>query len=565
MKANAEIILKNTDALLDVATEFWNKIPGCSSFLVQTDNLRRKLQQPCVLAVGGKVKAGKSSFINALLDKELAKVGELETTATINIFRHISEAGPGYSPERPVKVVWDSGHETWESISFMDSLQGNDAATLKRSEGISHLEFFEEHNLLKRITLVDTPGTDAVVGDDGRAHQKVVEHYFDLRQKHAEQTDVAVAKADAVIYLVGAVAGAQGKQFLEDFQAAASDASRINAMGVMSKVDVSEELLQNRLHQAESVADSLRDSLYTVVSVSAGMHEVIKRHQHRFPELQAWLKRMPQKAFEQFMLSDKLYLTNDQRYFDDWYKGSSERPPSVAERERMKGDIQWSLFRTVCRLLYQSTDCESALAQMHDISNIEGVKKTLDEYFFGRSKIIRCNSVLKPLRDMALCVRSTAFAAMRTNCKDLQSWLRIAKIGEQYEQPEAAKRLRQFILDNIPSVENIDSMEQDFVQSLIIPIENLQQDLLDVDGDYCNLIALQSRRSLWPDDDYDELCTVFGLYGGVDFPDGFDFAERQAYWQMKALRMRDRRDRALAEYAVECYGRLIMQNNNNTI
>lgn len=565
MKTNAELILKSTEVLFDVATEFWNKIPGCSRYLVQTDNLRRRLQQPCVLAVGGKVKAGKSSFINALLGKELAKVGELETTATINIFRHISEAGNGYSPERPVKVVWDSGHETWESVSFMDSLQGNDAATLKRAEGISHLEFFEEHKLLKQITLVDTPGTDAVVGDDGRAHQQVVERYFDLRQKHAEQTDAAVAKADAVIYLVGAVAGAQSKQFLEDFQAAAPDASAINAMGVMSKVDISEELLQNRLKQAESVADSLRDSLSTVVPVSAGMHEVIKQHQHRFPELQAWLKRMPSKAFEQFMLSDKLYLTNDQRYFDDWYKGSSEQPPSVTERERMKGDIQWSLFRTVCRLLYQSSDCDSAISQMHEIANIDAVRKTIDECFFDRSKIIRCNSVLKSLYDIAQGARHTAFASMRTNREDLQAWLRIVNLGEQYGQPEAAKGLRQFILDNIPSVENIDSMEQDFVQSLIIPIENLQQDLKDVDGDYRNLTALQSRRSLWTEDDYDELCAIFGLYGGVDFPDGFDFVERQAYWQMKESRLRDRRDRAVAEYAVECYGRLIMQNNNNTI
>lgn len=562
MKTNAETILKNTEALFDVATEFWNKILGCSRYLVQTDNLRRRLQQPCVLAVGGKVKAGKSSFINALLGKELAKVGELETTATINIFRHISEAGNGYSPERPVKVVWDSGHETWESASFMDSLQGNDAATLKRAEGISHLEFFEENDLLKQITLVDTPGTGAVVGNDGMAHQQVVERYFDLRQKHVEQTDDAVAKADAVIYLVGAVAGAQGKQFLEDFQAAAPDASAINAMGVMSKVDISEELLQNRLHQAESVADSLRDSLYTVVPVSAGMHEVIKQHQHRFPELQSWLKRMPQKAFDFFMsLSNKDgYLTTNSTRLGDIYKGSTEQPPSVAERERMKGDIQWSLFRTVCRLLYQSSDCDSAILQMYEIANIDAVRKTIDECFFDRSKIIRCNSVLKSLHDMAQGARRTAFAAMRTNRDDLQSWLNIAKLGEQHgELSEAAKGLRQFILDNIPSVENIDSMEHDFVQSLIIPIENLQQDLLEVDGNFRNLTALQSRRSLWPEDDYDELCAVFGLYGGVDFPDDFDLVERQAYWQMKASRLRDRRDRELAEYAVECYGRLIMQ------
>ena len=557
---SVEIITKKTEELLDTATEFWKNIPGCSQYLLPTDNLRRKLQQPCVLAVGGKVKAGKSSFINALLGKELAKVGELETTATINMFRHISEAGSGYTDERPVKVVWESGNETWETISFMDSLQGNDEATLRRAEGISHLEFFEDHDLLKALTLVDTPGTDAVVGEDGMAHQQVADRFFNLRQKHADQTESSMAGADAIIYLVGAVAGAQGKKFLEDFRLVASDASATNAMGVLAKVDIDEELLQKRQRQAESVADSLRDSLYTVIPVSAGMHEAIKQHEHRFPELQTWLKHMPPRAFGQFMLSDKFYLTKEQKYFDDWYKGSSEQPPSVEERERMKGNLQWSLFRTIARILYESDNCEDALSQMYDIANIDAVRKTIDECFFNRSKIIRCHSVLGTLHNLALDVQRTAFAFMRSNREDLNNWMKIVRIGEQAGYREEAEGLRRFITDNLPSLEDVDKMEREFVSTLIVPIEDLQQDLVDVDSNFRNLATLQSRREFWPENDYDELCTVFGLYGKFEFPDGFDFYERQAFWQMKASRLRDKRDRTVAEFAVESYGKLMSQH-----
>ena len=133
MTTDSNPILRKTDELLVTVTDFWSRIPGCTHLMRETDHLRRKLLQPCVLAIGGKVKAGKSSFINALLGKHLAKVGELETTATINMFRHISEADPSYSPERPVRVVWENGSSTWETADYMDSLQGNDLATLRRA------------------------------------------------------------------------------------------------------------------------------------------------------------------------------------------------------------------------------------------------------------------------------------------------------------------------------------------------------------------------------------------------------------------------------------------------
>ena len=91
-----------------------------------------------VLAVAGRVKAGKSSFINAFLGQDLALVGVTETTATINYFRY----GRVPDPAKPVKCVWDTGVETWEDQAFLDSLQGNTIDVLKKATGINHLEFF---------------------------------------------------------------------------------------------------------------------------------------------------------------------------------------------------------------------------------------------------------------------------------------------------------------------------------------------------------------------------------------------------------------------------------------
>lgn len=558
MTTDSHYLLKRTDELLVTASDFWDRIPGCSQLISEIDRLRRKLLQPCVLAIGGKVKAGKSSFINALLGKQLAKVGELETTATINMFRHISEAPPGYSPERPVKVVWENGSSTWETADYMDSLQGNDQATLRRAEGISHLEFYEDNPLLKELTLVDTPGTDAVVGEDGNAHQNVTDRFFGLRQKHDEQTNAEMAGADAVIYLVGAVANEFSKRFLEDFRAVSSGASALNALGVMSKVDIDEQLLENRLSQAESVAGTLRDELYTIIPVSAGLHDVVEEQYEHFVRLQKWLKQMPSSAFKLFMRSDRDYLTDNKAYLDAVYKGIPTAIPSVSEREQMKNGIQWSLFRTISKILYESENVPVAVAQLKKISNIEAVRKTVNECFFDRSKILRCNSVLRSLQEMALDVKRTAFADMRRNRADYDSWMSIVDLGEQVGDRNAAIGLRKFICNNLPAADKVDELETDFYYQVILPIENLLLDLKEIDSCFQVLALLRSRRDMWPEDDYSELCNLFGLYGKPVFNEGTDYAERQSYWMAKSSRYRDKRDRIVAEYAVVCYGKLLL-------
>jgi ATPase subunit of ABC transporter with duplicated ATPase domains len=61
------------------------------------ERLSGRVDQPCVVAVVGRMKAGKSTFLNALLGEDLAKVGAAETTATINYFRYGQP-----NPQRPV-------------------------------------------------------------------------------------------------------------------------------------------------------------------------------------------------------------------------------------------------------------------------------------------------------------------------------------------------------------------------------------------------------------------------------------------------------------------------------
>ena len=94
--------------------------------------LAQQVGEPCVVAVVGRVNAGKSTFINALLREDQAVVGTTETTATINYF---SYGKP--DPERPVRCHWRGGRITEEDKAFLDALQGNDLETLDAPTGSS--------------------------------------------------------------------------------------------------------------------------------------------------------------------------------------------------------------------------------------------------------------------------------------------------------------------------------------------------------------------------------------------------------------------------------------------
>src|SRR5829696_4477406 len=115
------------------------ELPG--DLAAEMDRLAGQVDERCVVAVVGQVKVGKSTFVNALLGGNLAKVGTTETTATINYFTY------GRPPvrEKPVRCHWRGGKQTWEDRAFLDSLQGNDMETLQRADGGERLEYFLDH------------------------------------------------------------------------------------------------------------------------------------------------------------------------------------------------------------------------------------------------------------------------------------------------------------------------------------------------------------------------------------------------------------------------------------
>lgn len=482
--------------------------------------LEKKIDQPCVLAIAGKVKAGKSSFLNALLGQNLAKTGETETTATINIFKY----GEPEDPLKPVKVVWDDGHVTFEPKNFMDSLQGHDEHTLNRAIGIKWLEFYLKHPILEEITLVDTPGTGALVGENDDAHQKVTELFFKLRKQHSKQTLECTGNADAVIYLVGSVPTMDGKTFLDDFLVAnGGSSSSINSIGVMSKVDIDEKLLACRNEQAEYVAAGLRDQLNCVIPVSASVWQLLPEVKSHLHVMKNVIATIPDAAFDYFMSMDECYLETEQEVLDDLYVGSEKKPLLLEERKALRHNLPWSVFRTIATTL-RSNDVETAVSLLENIAGIPKVKRVIKQHFFDRSKIIRCFSIASNLAKLLFDMRNRV----------------IPKIASGGWNNESVKYMQKTCDD------------------VKLQVESLMNNLIDIDKRFNMQRLLQREHAVMGDTDaYSELSVLFGLFEG-NLPS--DYAQRLSYWNRVYDCASDHSIRALAEYAVICYGKLSNKN-----
>jgi predicted GTPase len=546
--------LSETRKLIDNIRDFIDASPWKNDYLVTVNSLGARIDDPCVLAVAGRVKAGKSSFLNALLGKDLAKVGITETTATINIFKY----GKPENPEKPVKIVWEKGITTYESLDFMDSLQGNDAATLKRAEGIKWIEYIVEDEILKEVTLVDTPGIDAITGEDGDAHQAVTEGFFNLRKKHRQETEEQTNNADAVIYLTGHVAHKTGQGFLQDFRDSThGSSSSINAIGVISKIDISEKIMEDREMLAENMSADLRDELNTVVPVSAGLWMELCRLQkeNKLEGMKRDLKTIPEKAFKFMMQQESLYKSGDAT-LAPFYRDAPAAPLSLERRKELLGNMHWSIFRIIAKHLYNYPLTE-AIEKLTEISGMQRIKQVLTDHFFKRSRLIRCYGIVSKLKGILTEIERNKVYRLRTEQLKLKSYENFIISHSTTRDKAVADDLLSFVRQNLKTEKEVADLETQLTDVLIPQLETLDLALQNVDDGFTALQLVRNNKGEFSSEEITELLDLFGLYG--DNGCSAEYAQtRQQYWnEMASPRTRNKQRKSVAEFAVKMYGNKI--------
>jgi predicted GTPase len=188
-----------------------------------------RLDAPLRVAIAGKVKAGKSTLLNALVGERLAPTDEGECTRIVTWYQdgitYRVTLDPHQGEPRQVPFTRDEG-------AIDVDLQGESA------EAVERLVVEWPTASLKRMTLIDTPGIASLSADVSARTEAFL-----------TPEDEKATEADAVLYLMKHLHSSD-VGFLEAFHdEETSQATPVNAIAVLSRAD---EVGVGRLDSMES-------------------------------------------------------------------------------------------------------------------------------------------------------------------------------------------------------------------------------------------------------------------------------------------------------------------------
>ncbi|HYH84900.1 MAG TPA: hypothetical protein VEX60_05410, partial [Pyrinomonadaceae bacterium] len=440
-----------------------------------------------------------------LLGEDLAMVGTNETTATINYFRYGTP-----EPQRPIRCHWRGGQVTDESRAFLDGLQGKDIETLRRADGIDYLDYFLPLAFLKQVTLVDTPGTEAVVSEHQHRTAEYLRLSGQLRERQASETRHLSHNADAVIYLVGEVGKANDQALLDEFtKVAGGDARALNAIGVMARIDLQLEIIDRRVELSQKIARQLQDSLNTVVPVSA----MIYREHGRLTaagggglvKLIETLERIPAARLTMLLKNPKFFRDYD---FTDC-------PVTKEERRALLGETDWAVFTAIAREAARpGADVGAVAARLKEIAGFEPLREILKRHFMERGHILRCHRIIRDVKAVLDEIRFTRLRHLRDRSHEekcrLERFLGVIPLAGC--DVRAARELENFLrekLDTSGEVRRLEALweELDEMRS------GLAHELNEHNADFEALQLLEADDRTFSAPELDELRALFGRYG----------------------------------------------------
>ena len=368
----AEDLVAAVDALL-----------GRAVASARTPEVRRRLEQartrlggPLRLAIAGKVKAGKSTLLNALLGEELAPTDAGECTKIVTWYAE--------GPQRRVEVHPREGKPLLRPWSREEGALEVDLGPLGAAD-VDHLEVTWPTSRLRRLTLLDTPGIASISADiSDRTH----------RVLSAEDGRVPVA--DAVLYLMRHT-HASDVRFLESFHDdELAHGTPMNSVGVLSRAD---EVGSCRL-DAMSVADRiarryesdprLRRLCPVIVPVDGLLaHAASTLREAEFALLRT-LAHVPADDIAELLLTVDRF--------------ASRPDASVTELERQHLLSRFGLFgvRLSVELIREGTaSTSSELAdELAARSGLLRLKSVVQQQFEQRSRVLRARSALTVLTEV---------------------------------------------------------------------------------------------------------------------------------------------------------------------
>jgi len=343
----------------------------------QLDAVEQRLDEPLRVAIAGKVKAGKSTLLNALVGEQLAPTDAGECTKIVTWYRH----GHTYrvtldlvdGTSRPARFTREQG------VIDID-LEGLDA------EKVERIVVEWPTKRLVDVTLIDTPGVASI---NSSVSERALAFLIPDDERPVE--------ADAVLYLMRHM-HADDLSFLESFHDdELAHPSPVNAIGLLSRADEVAVGRPDAMRVAERIAaryrtdERLRRLCQTVLPVGGLLAETAATlTQDEFEALEQ-LAGLDRREVEKLMMSADRFVADE----PTTSAGQACTVPPLVRRHLLD---RFGLFgvRTALPMIRQGRVTTAAeLAKSLDArSGIVALREDLLERFANRRDVLRARSAL---------------------------------------------------------------------------------------------------------------------------------------------------------------------------
>lgn len=331
-----------------------------------------RLDEPLRVAIAGRVKAGKSTLLNALVGERLAPTDAGECTKVVTWYRH----GIQYD----VQAVLDDGSARPLPFERQRDQLITDVGDLP-IERVDRIEVTWPSARLRRYTLIDTPGLEG--HDPARAE----------RTRKLLGLDQGRSEVDAVVYLMRH-AHRLDVDFLEAFtDRSLAHPSPVNAIAVLARADEIGAARLDALEAAHAVAaryatdPRIRNLCATVVAVAGLIAEAGRTLVESEAHTMRALAGLPDDEIQAMLLSVDRFADPMRSPIDDGVRRALL--------------IRLGLFgaRFGIDLLRRHDTSASDLARaLVDASGIDRLAGLLDDHFGRRAHLLTSRSALGSLK-----------------------------------------------------------------------------------------------------------------------------------------------------------------------